>query len=254
ISDGRLLLNIVTGGLPKELAGDGLLLDHDERYVQTDEFLTIWRGLFAGGIDFAGRHLVARDARLGQFDSVQKPHPPLWFGGSSPAGMEVAARHVSTYLTWAEPPTLVAEKLAAVRARAAALGRTLRYGMRVHLIVRETTMKPGMRRSGRSADCRMRPSSPRNSDCARNPIPSANCVRCNSTAAGGTGWRSAPICGPGSVWCGMASARRWSVVRTPSPHACANIRRSGSRRSSRPATRISRKPIASPSCCSRCSA
>jgi alkanesulfonate monooxygenase len=138
ISDGRLLLNIVTGGLPKELAGDGLLLDHDDRYVQTEEFLTIWRGLFDGGIDFAGRHLVARDARLGQFDSVQKPHPPLWFGGSSPAGIEVAARHVSTYLTWAEPPALVAEKLAAVRARAAALGRTLRYGMRVHLVVRET--------------------------------------------------------------------------------------------------------------------
>src|SRR6185437_9144460 len=138
ISDGRLLLNIVTGGLPKELAGDGLLLDHDERYVQTDEFLTIWRGLFAGGIDFAGRHLVARDARLGQFDSVQKPHPPLWFGGSSPAGMEVAARHVDTYLTWAEPPAQVAEKLAAARAGAAVFGRTLRFGLRVHLIVRET--------------------------------------------------------------------------------------------------------------------
>jgi alkanesulfonate monooxygenase len=70
ISDGRLLLNIVTGGLPKELAGDGILLDHDDRYTQTQEFLTIWRGLFDGGIDFAGRHLVARDARLGQFDSV----------------------------------------------------------------------------------------------------------------------------------------------------------------------------------------
>jgi len=138
ISDGRLLLNIVTGGLPKELAGDGVLLDHDARYEQTDEFLTIWRGLFDGGIDFAGRHLTARHARLGQFDSVQKPHPPLWFGGSSPAGIEVAAQHVDTYLTWAEPPAQVAEKLAAVRARSAAFGRRLEYGLRVHLIVRET--------------------------------------------------------------------------------------------------------------------
>jgi alkanesulfonate monooxygenase len=138
ISNGRLLLNIVTGGLPKELAGDGILLDHDARYEQTDEFLTIWRGLFDGGIDFTGRHLTARHARLGQFDSVQKPHPQLWFGGSSPAGIEVAARHVDTYLTWAEPPAQVAEKLAAVRARAATLGRRLEYGLRVHLIVRET--------------------------------------------------------------------------------------------------------------------
>ncbi|MEJ0019203.1 MAG: FMNH2-dependent alkanesulfonate monooxygenase [Acetobacteraceae bacterium] len=138
ISNGRLLLNIVTGGLPNELAGDGLLLDHDERYEQTDEFLAIWRALFAGGIDFHGRHLTARGARLGAFDSVQKPYPPLWFGGSSPAGIEVAAQHVDTYLTWAEPPAMVADKLAAVRAKADAAGRRLEFGMRVHLIVRET--------------------------------------------------------------------------------------------------------------------
>ena len=139
ISNGRLLINIVTGGQPKELAGDGLLLDHDERYALTDEFLTIWRGLIAdGAVDFTGRHLTARNARLGFFDSVQRPYPPLWFGGSSPAGIEVAAKHVDTYLTWAEPPAQVAEKLDAVRARAAAAGRTLQYGIRVHLIVRET--------------------------------------------------------------------------------------------------------------------
>jgi alkanesulfonate monooxygenase len=133
ISNGRLLLNIVTGGLPNELAGDGLLLDHDERYDQTDEFLTIWRGLFNGGIDFSGRHLTARNARLGSLDSVQKPHPPLWFGGSSPAGIEVAAEHVDTYLTWAEPPTMVADKLATVRKSAAARGRTLDYGLRAFI-------------------------------------------------------------------------------------------------------------------------
>ncbi|MBN8871559.1 MAG: FMNH2-dependent alkanesulfonate monooxygenase [Rhodospirillales bacterium] len=139
ISGGRLLINIVTGGQPKELAGDGLLLDHDERYALTDEFLTIWRDLIGTGrADLAGTHLTASDAKLGYFKPVQRPHPPLWFGGSSPAGIEVAAQHVDTYLTWAEPPADVAEKLAAVRARAAARGRTLDYGMRVHLIVRET--------------------------------------------------------------------------------------------------------------------
>jgi alkanesulfonate monooxygenase len=138
ISDGRLLLNIVAGGLPNELGGDGLLLDHDQRYQQTSEFLTIWRGLFNGGIDFTGRYLTARKARLGAFSSVQKPHPPLWFGGSSPAGIEVAAEHVDTYLTWAEPPAMAADKLAMMRERAWVRGRTLDYGLRVHLIVRET--------------------------------------------------------------------------------------------------------------------
>ena len=48
ISDGRLLINVVTGGDPVELRGDGVFLDHDERYVVTDEFLHIWRGLMAG--------------------------------------------------------------------------------------------------------------------------------------------------------------------------------------------------------------
>jgi alkanesulfonate monooxygenase len=139
ISNGRLLLNIVTGGQPKELAGDGLMLDHDARYAQTDEFLHIWRGLLGNGrADFAGKHLTAQDAKLGFFDSVQKPYPPLWFGGSSPAGIEVAAEHVDTYLTWGEPPALVEQKLDTVRAHAAARGRTLSYGLRVHLIVRET--------------------------------------------------------------------------------------------------------------------
>jgi alkanesulfonate monooxygenase len=139
ITNGRLLLNIVTGGQPKELAGDGLLLAHDERYALTDEFLHIWRRLLTDGkVDFTGRHLTAREAKLGFFDSLQKPYPPLWFGGSSPAGVEVAADHVDTYLTWGEPPALVKQKLDHVRARAAARGRTLSCGLRVHLIVRET--------------------------------------------------------------------------------------------------------------------
>jgi len=139
ISDGRLLLNIVTGGQPKDLAGDGIFLDHDQRYAATNEFLHIWRGLLRDGrIDYAGTHLSAKDARLGFFDTLQKPYPPLWFGGSSPAGIEVAAEHVDTYLTWGEPPAQVKEKLDTVRAAAARRGRTVDFGLRVHLIVRET--------------------------------------------------------------------------------------------------------------------
>jgi alkanesulfonate monooxygenase len=139
ITGGRLLLNVVTGGNPKELAGDGIFLDHAERYAQTEEFLAIFRGLFTTthGVDFTGKYLSSRGGRQ-HFPSVQQPHPPLWFGGSSDAGIEVAARHVETYLTWGEPPAQVAEKLDAVRQRAAAHGRTVKFGLRVHLIVRET--------------------------------------------------------------------------------------------------------------------
>ena len=138
LSGGRLLINVVTGGDPVELEGDGLFLSHEERYRLTDEFLTIWRRLLAGEtVDFVGRHLKARGAKL-FFPPIQTPHPPLYFGGSSPAGQEVAATHVDCYLTWGEKPEDVAAKIAEVKALAAAAGRSLKFGIRLHVIVRET--------------------------------------------------------------------------------------------------------------------
>ncbi|WP_336489808.1 FMNH2-dependent alkanesulfonate monooxygenase [Methylobacterium nigriterrae] len=138
ISDGRLLINVVTGGDPVELRGDGVFLDHDERYAVTDEFLSIWRGLMAGEtVTYTGRHLRAEQGRL-VFPPAQKPYPPLYFGGSSPAGIEVAADHCDVYLTWGEPPAGVAEKLARAREAAERRGKTFSYGIRLHVIVRET--------------------------------------------------------------------------------------------------------------------
>ena len=138
LSDGRLLINVVTGGDPVELAGDGLHVSHDERYEITDEFLTVWRKELAGEtVDLQGQHIDVRGGKL-LIPGVQKPYPPLYFGGSSPAAQQVAARHVDMYLTWGEPPAQVAEKIAAVRELAAAEGRTLRFGIRLHVIVRET--------------------------------------------------------------------------------------------------------------------
>jgi alkanesulfonate monooxygenase len=138
ISDGRLLLNVVAGGTPVDLAGDGLTLGHDERYDQAAEFLHIWRGLMAGErVEYEGKHLFSRGGKL-LFPPVQSPYPPLYFGGSSTPARQLAAEQCDHYLTWGEPPAQVAEKLGDVRRRAAALGRTLRYGIRLHIIVRET--------------------------------------------------------------------------------------------------------------------
>ncbi|QDI82004.1 FMNH2-dependent alkanesulfonate monooxygenase [Methylorubrum populi] len=138
ISDGRLLINVVTGGDPVELKGDGVFLDHDERYVVTDEFLHIWRGLMAGEtVNFEGKHLRTENGRV-IFRPVQAPYPPLYFGGSSPAGIEVAAEHCEVYLTWGEPPAGVAEKIARAREAAEKKGKTFSYGIRLHVIVRET--------------------------------------------------------------------------------------------------------------------
>jgi alkanesulfonate monooxygenase len=138
LSHGRLLINVVTGGDPVELQGDGIFLDHGARYEVTAEFLAVWRRLMEGQtVDYRGRHLRSEGGRL-FFPPVQHPYPPLWFGGSSDAGIEVAAEHVDTYLTWGEPPADVALKIEQARLAAAQRGRQLRFGIRLHVIVRET--------------------------------------------------------------------------------------------------------------------
>jgi alkanesulfonate monooxygenase len=139
ISGGRLLVNVVTGGDPTELAGDGLHLSKQERYELTDEFLTVWRRVMQQEVvDFEGQHLTVKGSKL-LFPPVQDPYPPLYFGGSSPIAKEIAAKHIDLYLTWGEPPAQVAEKIAEVKQLAAEQGRTLRFGIRLHVIVRETT-------------------------------------------------------------------------------------------------------------------
>jgi alkanesulfonate monooxygenase len=138
LSGGRLLLNVVTGGDPSEAAADGVFLDHDARYRQTDEFLDIWRRVASGEtVDYEGEHLRVRGAKI-LYPPVQRPYPPLYFGGSSVAAHALAAKHVDVYLTWGEPPAAVAEKLRDMRERAKNAGRKLRFGIRLHVIVRET--------------------------------------------------------------------------------------------------------------------
>jgi len=142
LSGGRVLVNLVTGGDQAELEGDGVYLDHASRYEQSAEFIRIWREILArshGGqaFDYEGRHLSVKGAKL-LYPPVQNPHPPVWFGGSSAAAHELAAEQVDAYLTWGEPPAEVARKIADVRNRAARKGRTVEFGIRLHVIVRET--------------------------------------------------------------------------------------------------------------------
>lgn len=138
IHNGRLLLNVITGGDPAELAGDGTFMTHDQRYAVTDEFLTVWREMMVGHeVNFHGEHIHIEGGKI-LLPPVQEPYPPLYFGGSSPAGLAVAAKHIDLYLTLGEPPAMVAEKLAKIRELAAQQGRTIRAGVRLHVVVRET--------------------------------------------------------------------------------------------------------------------
>jgi len=145
LSNGRVLLNLVTGGDEQELKGDGVYEDHATRYQTTAEYTKIWREILTRShtgesFTFHGERLQVDDAKL-LYPPVQKPYPPLWFGGSSDAALELAAEQVDTYLTWGEPPAAVKEKVETMRAKAAARSRTLNYGIRLHVIVRETNQQ-----------------------------------------------------------------------------------------------------------------
>jgi alkanesulfonate monooxygenase len=136
ISRGRLLLNVVTGGQATEQARFGDYLAHDERYARTGEFLAIVRGAWSGqSFDFDGEYYQVTGATVMR---PPEPAPGVYFGGSSAAAGPVAAKYVDTYLTWGEPPAQVAEKLDWIRGLAAAEGRELRFGIRLHVITRDT--------------------------------------------------------------------------------------------------------------------
>lgn len=136
--NGRLLYNVVPGAWPDDRAREGVFQSHDERYESADEFWTVWKKVLEGEtVTLNGKYYQVEGARA-LYSGVQKPYPPLYFGGSSDAAHAFAAKHVDTYLSWGEPPEQAAEKIADVRARAAEHGRTVRFGFRLQVIVRET--------------------------------------------------------------------------------------------------------------------
>jgi alkanesulfonate monooxygenase len=136
LSEGRLLLNVVTGGDGEEQRALGDRLEKDARYERTAEFLSIVRDLWRGEqVDLEGAQLWVSGAQLEQLPA---PAPPIYFGGSSPAALDVAARHVDVYLSWGEPPSLLDGKLRALEEIAEARGRRLQLGIRLHVVSRDT--------------------------------------------------------------------------------------------------------------------
>ena len=138
MSKGRIMLNIVVGGNQIDLNNDGVFLSSEERYQQADEFLQIYKALMTGGrADFRGKYYSLGKAEL-NFEAYQERLPPLYSAGTSEAGLELAARHVDCYIMWADPVDIVARRIDDLRKRAMQFGRSIRFGIRVHFIVRET--------------------------------------------------------------------------------------------------------------------
>jgi alkanesulfonate monooxygenase len=145
MSGGRLLVNIVIGAEPHELARFGDFDDKDTRYERAGEFLSVMRAAWDGSpADFGGAHYTVRAATTRE---APTPTPGIYFGGASEAAERVAAEHVDVYLAWGEPPEMVKERLDRMRERADAVGRgpggphaarPLRFGIRFHAITRDT--------------------------------------------------------------------------------------------------------------------
>lgn len=141
MTGGRLTLNVVTGSTQIDQKRYGDHLDHDSRYARTDEFLEVvtalWRG--EGPVTFKGDYYDIENASI--FASpLTKPHPPVYFGGSSKAGRRVGARYADVHMMWAVEPDRVVEDVADMRCLASEFGRedVLRFGLRMHVVCRET--------------------------------------------------------------------------------------------------------------------
>jgi alkanesulfonate monooxygenase len=139
ITGHRVLINIVTGGDADEQQSFGDFLDHDARYQRTEEFLDVFRKCWEGPFDYEGNHYRVRGGGLKTPLGWDGPplRPAIYFGGASEAAERVAARFTDVYLLWGEPPAWVEERVTRMRVLAREQGRSLRFGIRLHVIARE---------------------------------------------------------------------------------------------------------------------
>ena len=130
---GRLTLNIISSNLP------GMELDSTERYLRSKEVIEILKQCWTKNrLDFNGKYY--------QFDLPTQPvkvyqqngGPLLYFGGYSEAGMELCAEHCDVYLMWPDTENKLVELMKNISERAKKYNRTVQFGLRVHVIVRET--------------------------------------------------------------------------------------------------------------------
>jgi alkanesulfonate monooxygenase len=139
LTHGRVIINVVTGGFPHELAADGDFTEHDERYVRTQEFMQVVRKAWTEPRSWSHEGRFYKVEKGNVFPKpYQQPHPPFYFGGASDAAKQVGAEEADVYLLWGETIPMVRERIADMRERAAAIGRELRFGIRLLVCVRET--------------------------------------------------------------------------------------------------------------------
>ncbi|MCU1633986.1 MAG: Alkanesulfonate monooxygenase [Micrococcaceae bacterium] len=142
ISNGRAAVNIVSGWLKDEFVNFGLeWLEHDERYVRTEEFIRILRGLWTEqGYTQSGKYYNINNFTLSPapVDVPGRPHPEVFFGGNSTAAQATAGRVADWYFSNGKDLEGFKENIAGVQASAAEVGRRPRYGLNGFVIARDS--------------------------------------------------------------------------------------------------------------------
>ena len=139
LTRGRVYINVVTGGFPHEQAADGDFMEHDERYARTQEFMQVVNKAWTEPRSWSHEGKYYKIEKGNVFPKpYQTPRPPWYFGGASDEGKRVGAEEADVYLLWGETIPMVRARIADMRERAAKLGRTLRFGIRLLVISRET--------------------------------------------------------------------------------------------------------------------
>ena len=130
---GRLTLNVISSDFPGETAPS------DYRYLRSREVVEILKQAWTRDtIEFEGEVYSFSGLSTDPAKPYQTGGPLLYFGGYSPAAVDLCARHCDVYLMWPEPEEQLGERMKAVAEKATEYGRTIDYGLRVHLIVRDT--------------------------------------------------------------------------------------------------------------------
>jgi len=134
ILKGRLTLNIISSNMPGEDASSA------DRYQRSSEVVEILRQAWTQDeINYDGRFYQIKGLSTEPVQPYQqKGGPLLYFGGYSPAALELCAKHCDVYLMWPETEDNLAQRMQAVAERAKAYNRVLDYGLRVHMVVRDT--------------------------------------------------------------------------------------------------------------------
>lgn len=142
LSGGRAAIHIITGGNSAEQRQDGDFLDHAQRYARSDEYVGLLRRVWTAEQPFDHEGTYYRFERaFSEIKPVQKPHIPIFFGGSSDVAIDIAARHATTYAFWGETLDQARDTIARVRASAERQGRdpaSIRFSLSVRPVLAGT--------------------------------------------------------------------------------------------------------------------